>query len=262
MVFPGPHPEVYRSLSLAISLIGPSCPVILILIHYHPPPPARLHPTPPCRFRKEIDRVFLGVSVLSFCIARRPAGFRFHGQFASVRFRPTQPDTPVFAASLSQRFFAALLIDSWIFIFSSAVVTLGIGLSLNFTICNAAKNLCGAFYALSKFLIYMFLGQSPVFLLVPDRPTQFNLLNYTAERVYTVHGGAKRLKSTAYRICGFFFLVGLGVLASVGIWGRIAFLRDGTTHTFALTEHIMDGTDNACVIGVVSPAYVLQPLNE
>ena len=29
MVFPGPHPEVYRSLFLAISLIGPSRPVIL-----------------------------------------------------------------------------------------------------------------------------------------------------------------------------------------------------------------------------------------
>jgi len=43
-------------------------------------------------------------------------------------------------------------------------------------------------------------------------------------------------------------------------WGRIAFIRDGTTHTFPYTEHIMDGSDNACVIGIVRPACVLQRL--
>ena len=242
---------------MVVSLIGPSRPVHPSI----PTPPPRLHPTPPCHSRKEINPVFLGVSVLSFCIARRPAGFRVGGQFA-VSFRPTQPHPPVFVASPSQRFFAALLIDSWIFIFSSALMTSGIGLSLSSTVCEVATSLCGAFYALSKVLIYMFLGQSPVFLLVPDRPIQYNPLNYTAERVYTVHGGANRLKSTAYRICCLFFFLGLGILVTLGIWGRIFFLRDGTTHTFALTEHIMDGADNACVIGVVSPAYVLQPLNE
>lgn len=45
-------------------------------------------------------------------------------------------------------------------------------------------------------------------------------------------------------------------------WGRIAFLRDGTSHTFPFTEHIMDGADNACVIGIVSPAYVLDALHK
>ena len=35
MIFPGRHPEAYRSLSVAISLIGPSRPVILI--HPHTP---------------------------------------------------------------------------------------------------------------------------------------------------------------------------------------------------------------------------------
>ena len=82
---------------------------------------------------------------------------------------------------------------------------------------------------------------------------------FTAERVYRVHAGANRLQSTAYRIC-LVFLLGFGVVVSLMTWGRIAFIRDGTTHTFPFTEHIMDGSDNACVIGIVRPAYVLHPL--
>jgi hypothetical protein len=40
-------------------------------------------------------------------------------------------------------------------------------------------------------------------------------------------------------------------------WGRIGFIRDGTTHTFPFTEHVMDGSDHACVIGIIHPACVL-----
>lgn len=56
--------------------------------------------------------------------------------------------------------------DSWIFIFSAALMTSGIGLSLNSTVCGGAIFLCIVFYGLSKVLIYMFLGQSP---LLPPR---------------------------------------------------------------------------------------------
>lgn len=45
-------------------------------------------------------------------------------------------------------------------------------------------------------------------------------------------------------------------------WGRIAFIRDGSTHTFPFTEHIMDGSDNACVIGIIRPACVLASLHD
>ena len=96
---------------------------------------------------------------------------------------------------------------------------------------------------------------------MPDRPIQFNSLNYAGERVYTVHGGTNRLQSTPYRIC-FLFSVLAAALLPLGVWGRISFLRDGTTHTFPLTKNIMDGADNACVIGIASPVCVLQPLNE
>ena len=52
--------------------------------------------------------------------------------------------------------------------FSSALITSGLGLSLNSIVCTSAMALCGAFYGLSKIIIYIFLGQSPVFLLVLD----------------------------------------------------------------------------------------------
>jgi hypothetical protein len=176
MIYPDPHPEAFRSLSLTLSLIG--------------------------------------ASVLSFCVARRTPGLRA-------------------GASPSRRLLVSILIDSWVFVFSSALMTSGIGLSLNSTICGAAIFLCIIFYGLSKVLIYMFL----------------------AERVYTVNAGANRLHSTAYRIC-LIFLLGFGVVVSLMTWGRIAFIRDGSTHTFPFTEHIMDGSDNACVIGIIRPASI------
>ena len=81
---------------------------------------------------------------------------------------------------------------------------------------------------------------------------------FTAERVYTVHATDKHPRYTAYRIC-LVFLLGFGVVISSMTWGRIAFIRDGTTHSFPFTEHVMDGSDYACVIGINRPAYVLQP---
>jgi hypothetical protein len=74
-----------------------------------------------------------------------------------------------------------------------------------------------------------------------------------------VHAGAKRLQSTAYRIC-LIFLTGFGIVVSLMTWGRITFLRDGTQHTFPFTKYIMDGDDGACVIGLIAPACVLERL--
>lgn len=67
-----------------------------------------------------------------------------------------------FTATPSRRLLVAILTDSWVFIFSSALMTSGIGLSLNSTICGGAIFLCIVFYGLSKVLIYMFLGEPPL----------------------------------------------------------------------------------------------------
>lgn len=82
---------------------------------------------------------------------------------------PTPSLTPTRStANPSRRLLVAILIDSWVFIFSAALMTSGIGLSLNSTICGGAIFLCIVFYGLSKVLIYMFLGDLPFKL--PDSP--------------------------------------------------------------------------------------------
>jgi hypothetical protein len=48
--------------------------------------------------------------------------------------------------------------DSWVFIFSAALMISGIGLSFNDATCRGAIFLCIVFYASSKVLIYGFLG--------------------------------------------------------------------------------------------------------
>jgi len=89
----------------------------------------------------------------------------------------------------------------------------------------------------------------------------FNLTNPipSAERVHAVNPGVPRLRSTAYRIC-LVFLTGYLVIFVLMIWGRVSFLRDGTFHYFPYTNATMDGSDNACVIGLVTPSCVLLPL--
>jgi hypothetical protein len=66
MIYPKPNPEAFRSLALSISLIGAlSRPPHRTLV-----PPSRSFPSdvPP------------GIAVLSFCVARRTAGFHAGGQ--------------------------------------------------------------------------------------------------------------------------------------------------------------------------------------
>lgn len=129
----------------------------------------------------------------------------------------------------------------------------GVGLSFNQATCRGAIFLCIVFYASSKVLVYTFLGQFPRLAL-----THTNKPNHSAERVHAVHPGVGRLRSTAYRIC-LAFLTGYVVIIVLMLWGRISFLRDGTSHRFPYTDITMDGSDNACVIGLITPTCVLDP---
>jgi hypothetical protein len=49
--------------------------------------------------------------------------------------------------------------DSWLFLFSAGLLISGVGLSLNEHACSAGIFLCIFLYALSKLLIYWFLGE-------------------------------------------------------------------------------------------------------
>ncbi len=69
------------------------------------------------------------------------------------------PPTSHFPAPPSRWILIAAFIDSWIFVFSSALMISGIGLSLNPETCQGAIFLCIVFYASSKVLVYTFLGR-------------------------------------------------------------------------------------------------------
>jgi hypothetical protein len=71
---------------------------------------------------------------------------------------PSRP-RPYFLAPPSRWILLATFIDSWIFIFSSALMISGVGLSFNQETCRGAIFLCIVFYASSKVLVYIFLGQ-------------------------------------------------------------------------------------------------------
>lgn len=91
MIYPEPHPEAFRSLSLALSLLGSSIAAR---------PPASLPPVSPTApgpllISLKIFLIFLiliGSSVLAFCVARRTAGLQPGGQF-SAPLTPTLTHT-------------------------------------------------------------------------------------------------------------------------------------------------------------------------
>ncbi|GAA5928949.1 hypothetical protein JCM1841_006427 [Sporobolomyces salmonicolor] len=111
----------------------------------------------------------------------------------------------------------ALLADSLLFIFASAVILLGVGTSLNHAACNAAIWYCILLYATSKTLIYLFLSEK-----------------LYAVYAYTAHGRVSRWQSTQYRVAVVLMTGWLGV-AAVMVAGRITELRQN---------------DHACVIGL------------
>ncbi|KAK0469568.1 uncharacterized protein EV420DRAFT_42586 [Desarmillaria tabescens] len=108
-----------------------------------------------------------------------------------------------------------IFLDSWLFLFSSGVLTFGVGLETHPTICAVAIYICVFFYSTSKLLVYCFLIEK-------------------VHVVWSPSGGARRLQSKVYILCA--ITVGLYTVAiAVMIIGRVTFLR----------EH-----DQVCIIGL------------
>ncbi|KAF9065062.1 hypothetical protein BDP27DRAFT_78974 [Rhodocollybia butyracea] len=146
---------------------------------------------------------FLGMTVLTHCISRRLAGERF-SSFSNIVYTPW----PRLCLLL-------VLLDSWLFVFSSGILIFGIGLEFSSAVCSAAIIHCVSFYATSKILVYF----------------------YLIERVHIVWApveGRSRFKSPVDVIC--FITVSLyTVVIALMIAGRISLLRSG---------------DDACLIGL------------
>ncbi|TFK36647.1 hypothetical protein BDQ12DRAFT_686276 [Crucibulum laeve] len=144
---------------------------------------------------------FIGLSVIAHCISRRVQHERltYHGL-------KTMP-WPRLSMIL-------MFCDSWLFLFSSGILVLGVGLELNKSVCTAAIYLCVIFYATSKFLVYAFL----------------------TEKVHVVWSptvGTRRFESPVYLTC----LVTVALYCIV-----ITLMMGGPIHEI--------NADGACVIGM------------
>jgi len=114
-----------------------------------------------------------------------------------------------------------IFIDSWLFIFSSGILILGLGLEKNDVSCSMGILLCIIFYGTSKFFIYVFLS----------------------ERVHVVWRPAPhspRLQCKAYVGC-VAVLIGYCGVVGVLFYGRVSFVG---------------GDGGACYIGLTKPASV------
>ncbi|KAE9402887.1 hypothetical protein BT96DRAFT_990727 [Gymnopus androsaceus JB14] len=152
---------------------------------------------------------FIGITILTHCISRRLAGERL-SSFSDLVNIPWPRLCLIF-----------VLLDSWLFVFSSGILIFGVGLELNAAVCSVAVDICIAFYATSKILVYF----------------------YLIERVHIVWApveGRSRLRSPVDVIC--FITVSLyAVVIALLIAGRISFLRSG---------------DDSCVIGLKAMASI------
>ncbi|KAJ4470379.1 hypothetical protein C8J55DRAFT_522723 [Lentinula edodes] len=146
----------------------------------------------------------IGVSFLSFCLPRRvPTGWR---QWRYLTWGKTCV--------------LLVLLDSWIFVFFSGLLSSGVGLSWSHTTCTVAIYSCISFYATSKILIYAFLS----------------------EKVYIVWTGGNqvsRYKTKVYRLCAF-VLLGYIVIGILMILGRDSSVRG----------------DGVCIIGLKAFATI------
>ncbi|KAF9076895.1 hypothetical protein BDP27DRAFT_705913 [Rhodocollybia butyracea] len=133
----------------------------------------------------------VGVSGLSFCISQRvPRGLR---QWKHLTW--------------GRACVLLVLLDSWLFVFFSGLLSSGIGLSWSFLACELGTLACITFYAVSKILIYAFLS----------------------EKVYIVWTGGNqtsRLKAKVYRVCAV-VLLGYFVIGVLMVIGRDSTIRDG-----------------------------------
>ncbi|OIW27947.1 hypothetical protein CONLIGDRAFT_455527 [Coniochaeta ligniaria NRRL 30616] len=100
----------------------------------------------------------------------------------------------------------AIYIDSWIFVFATAIIQFGFGVDFSFPVCDSAILLCLLCYVSSKILVYLFL----------------------VEKAYIIRGNLKpRLKSRVY-IFNSIIMLGLYVgVAIVNFVFRITKMQDG-----------------------------------
>lgn len=132
----------------------------------------------------------LGVSILSFCFARRV------GTIRSL----TNLTWPRLCIIL-------LFLDSWLFLFTSGILIFGVGLEFHEAVCSTGVFACIFFYATSKLFVYFFL----------------------IERVHVVWmpaTGIKRFQSRVYIIC-FVTACAYAVVIGLMVVGRINYYREG-----------------------------------
>jgi len=115
-----------------------------------------------------------------------------------------------------------ILIDSWLFVFASGLLTLGVGLEANDGSCATGIFLCIVFYGTSKFFVYAFLCSSSLPCIQPS----FTAEPCVAEGVHTVWQPApnsRRLQCKPYVGC---VMVLFGYCGIIGVlfYGRFPYL--------------------------------------
>jgi len=88
---------------------------------------------------------FLGVTILTHLISQRTI----------LRGNLTLRDT-----SWPWKWVLLIFVDSWLFIFTSGILILGVGLEKNDASCSIGILLCIVFYGTSKLFVYSFLCSS------------------------------------------------------------------------------------------------------
>jgi len=111
-----------------------------------------------------------------------------------------------------------IFIDSWLFIFTSGILVLGVGLEKNDVSCSMGIILCIIFYGSSKFFIYMFLCSSSL----PCIRSSVITEPRAVERVHVVWRPSPRsgrLQCKAYIWCA------IGLLGYLGVVGVLFYGR-------------------------------------
>lgn len=113
-----------------------------------------------------------------------------------------------------------VLMDSWLFIYFSGIMMLGVGTVKNKTSCDLSIWGCIALYATSKLLLYAWLME------------RLHIV-YTTKVMHEGDIPTSRFKSRAYQISSIFLVAWLVVFVAMAV-GRVSYIRDD---------------DGACVIG-------------
>jgi len=148
-----------------------------------------------------------------------------------------------------------IFIDSWLFIFSSGILILGVGLEKNGVSCSMGILLCIIFYGTSKFFIYVFLCSSLPIHIRLSIATE----THTAERVHVVwrpSSHSRRLQCKAYIAC---VVVLAGYCGVVGLlfYGRLPYLGSRVYCSQALGRVSFFGGDRGvCYIGLKESASI------